>query len=234
MNLIKPRTRTLVVPRETDGTPAGVQIEHWSGRVDARVFARPVVAREVVFSLRDRFLVDVLAKGPFTDPRKFKRAVRRADQTGAVTASGLFLLNWIDVFDASQMAYAYLADSVKYALFTNLITPNFSTNTAYGSSPYNANEVSGTGYTAGGVTLGTKTVSESPTGTLMFDAADPAWTTATFLSVRCGVWWDDTITTPTADPVMGLCDFTADFAVTAGTLTVQLASAGLHNSDLTP
>lgn len=42
----------------------------------------------------------------------------------------------------------------KGALFQTALTPNFSqTNPAYGSSPYNANETSGPGYSAGGSNL---------------------------------------------------------------------------------
>lgn len=31
--------KTTVVPREDNGKPAGKQVEHWSGRVDATAFA---------------------------------------------------------------------------------------------------------------------------------------------------------------------------------------------------
>lgn len=42
----------------------------------------------------------------------------------------------------------------KGALFKSAVTPNFSqANPAYGSSPWNANETSGPGYTAGGADL---------------------------------------------------------------------------------
>lgn len=152
----------------------------------------------------------------------------------AVTASGLFVLTWKDFWDNSDVVMDWVNDTIKMALFNNSITPNFSTNTAYGAAPFNANEISGTGYTAGGASLGSKTVSESPTGTLMFDAADPAWSGATFSGVRCGVTWDDTLAAVVADALVGLTNFGADYAVTAGTLTVQLASAGLANIDLTP
>lgn len=43
------------------------------------------------------------------------------------------------------------ADALKYALFTNAYTPNFDTDTTYAG--ISANEVSGTGYTAGGATV---------------------------------------------------------------------------------
>src|SRR5215207_3070229 len=98
----------------------------------------------------------------------------------AVTASGLYVKTFLDMHDGTDLNVDVINEAIKYALFTNTITPNFSTDTAYGVAPYNANEVSGTGYTAGGVTLGTKTYTESPTGTVMFDSADPSWSSATF------------------------------------------------------
>ncbi len=149
----------------------------------------------------------------------------------AVTASGLFYVTFKAMWDGTDVVFDYANDTVKMALFTNSITPSFSADTGYGASPYNANEVSGTGYSAGGATLAGKTISESPTGTLMFDANDPAWTTSTFSSARCGLVWDDTVT---SDRAVVLVNFGADYGVTSGTFTVQLASGGLATIDLTP
>lgn len=150
----------------------------------------------------------------------------------AVTASGLFYLTFRDMLQ-NDSATDLLADTNKLALFTNSITPAFDTNTAYGAAPYNANEVSGTGYSAGGVAIANDTITVS-SGTLIYDGDDSSWTTATFSSVRCGLLWDDTITTPTADPAICLINFGADFAVTAGTFTVQYAAGGIFTIDLTP
>ena len=60
----------------------------------------------------------------------------------AVTASGLFLTTWADVLDTSQLALDLDLETHKGALFSNSITPNFNTDTAYAAAPYNANEVS--------------------------------------------------------------------------------------------
>lgn len=152
---------------------------------------------------------------------------------GAITASGLYVLTFKDMWDNSDLVLDYISDTIKAALYTNSVTPNFSTDTAYAASPYTSNEVTGTGYTAGGATLGTKTLTDS-SGTLVFDAADPSWTTATFSAVRGMLVWDDTVTTPVADPVIGLVNFGSDYAVTAGTFTVQLSGSGLFTIDLTP
>lgn len=152
----------------------------------------------------------------------------------AITNSGLYVVSWKRPFDGTDLVIDFVNDACKGALYTNTITPNFSTDTGIGAAPYTSNEVSGTGYTAGGASLASKTVTESPTGTLMFDAADLSWTTATFSGARGLVIWDDTLTTPTADPVLCLVNFGADFGVTAGTFTVQFSSSGIWTIDITP
>jgi hypothetical protein len=160
--------------------------------------------------------------------------LRRMVQGGAVTVSGGYILTWKDFWDNSDVVFDYINDTIKGALFTNTITPNFSSDTAYAAAPYNANEVSGTGYSAGGVTLGTKTLTESPTGTLMFDSADLVWSGATFSNARCRLTWDDTTTTPVADVALWLVNYGADYGVTAGTLTEQVPATGSLTIDLTP
>lgn len=152
----------------------------------------------------------------------------------AITVSGLFIATFLDVFDASQEPVNLVGDSIKCALFTNTLTPNFSTDTSYVASPYTSNQVSGTNYTAGGATLGSKTFTESPTGSVMFDAADTSWTTATFSSARGALIWDDTPTSPVADPAVCFVNFGSDFGVTAGTFTIQWATTGIFAIDLTP
>lgn len=152
----------------------------------------------------------------------------------AITASGLFVVTFLDVLDASQNNVNLVGDTIKCALFTNTITPNFSSDTAYGSAPYNANEVSGTNYTAGGATLGSKTFTESPAGSLMFDAADTSWASATFSSARGALIWDDTTSSPIADAVICLVNFGADYGVTSGTFTIQWAATGIFAIDITP
>lgn len=146
----------------------------------------------------------------------------------AVTASGLYYLAFRDMLQ-NDSATDLLADTMKIALYTNSITPNFDTDGAYSAT----NEVSGTGYSAGGVALANDTITPS-SGTLIYDGDDSSWTTATFSSVRAGIIYDDTITTPTADPRVCLINFGADFAVTAGTFTIQYAAGGIFAVDLTP
>lgn len=86
------------------------------------------------------------------------------------------------------------------------------------------NEISGTGYTAGGATLQNVTWTES-SGTVTLDATDVSWTSATF-TARYAVIYDDTPTSP-LDPLVCLIDFGTDKSVTAGTFTIQFHANGI-------
>lgn len=145
----------------------------------------------------------------------------------AWTASGLYVLNWIDLLDATQLAYDTSLTTHKVALYNNTETPNYSTEDGYATT----NEITGTGYTAGGTVVASPTTTESPAGSLMYDLADTAWTTATFSGARGAKKYADALAGN--DLIVGV-NFGADYAVTAGTFTIQWASAGLYAVDLTP
>jgi len=149
----------------------------------------------------------------------------------AVTASGLFVATWIDILDTTQLAVDLDLETHKAAMFTNSITPNFSSDTAYGVSPYDANEVSGTGYTAGGTEVTTTAVSESPTGTLMWDAADTAWASSTITNARCALIYADALA---GNNAIVLVNFGGDYSTTSGTFTIQWNASGILTIDLTP
>ncbi|HVV37580.1 MAG TPA: hypothetical protein VHC63_13305 [Acidimicrobiales bacterium] len=151
----------------------------------------------------------------------------------AFNASGAFGLTLRDILK-NTTAVDLDSDSIKAALFTNsLTTPNFDTNTAYAAAPFNANEVSGTGYSAGGAALsGLTVVVASPVATqLNFDANDLSWASATFSSVRGVLVYDDTIASPTAKPGIVAITFGADFSVTGGTFTIQWNANGIFTLD---
>jgi hypothetical protein len=155
---------------------------------------------------------------------------RRADPV-AVTASGLFYSTFADILDTTQLAIDLDLETHKLAMFTNAITPNFSTDTAYGTGTYGSNEVSGTGYSAGGAAVTGTAVSESPTGTLMWDATDVAFSGSTIASARCALIYADALA---GNNAIVLINFGADYSTTAGTFTVQFASGGILTIDLTP
>lgn len=84
-----------------------------------------------------------------------------------------------------------------------------------------ANEISGTGYTAGGATLASKAVTQATS--TKWDADDVAWTSATF-SAWHAVLYDDTVAT---DDLIASIDFGGEKAVSAGTFTIQWHANGI-------
>lgn len=150
----------------------------------------------------------------------------------AVTVSGLFIPTFTDVLDTTQLAIDLDLETHKVALFTNSITPNFSSDTAYGVAPYNANEIAnGGGYTTGGTVLTSTALSESPTGTIMYDAADTSWASSTISLARCCLIYADALA---GNNAIVLVDFDADYSTSNGTFTIQWASGGIFTWDLTP
>ena len=108
-----------------------------------------------------------------------------------------------------------VADTLKIALYTSSATLGAST-TAYSTS----NEVSGTGYSAGGETLTSKAVSTTGT-TAHFDAADPTWTSASF-TARGALIYNST----NSDKAIAVLNFGGDFTVSAGTFKIVFPAAG--------
>lgn len=118
----------------------------------------------------------------------------------------------------------WVTDTVKTSLHTSSYTPNQDTDDFFNDA---TNEITGTGYTAGGVTLGSKTATyDSGTNEVRLDAADAQWTTATF-TTRRAVTWVDTAGASTTDPLLGWVDFGGDESVTSGTFTIQWDSTGV-------
>ena len=107
------------------------------------------------------------------------------------------------------------ADTLKIALYTSSATLGAAT-TAYSTT----NEISGTGYTAGGVTLTSTTVATTGT-TAYFDADDPEWTSASF-TARGALIYNST----NADKAIAVLDFGGDFTVSSGTFRIVFPAAG--------
>ena len=149
----------------------------------------------------------------------------------AVTASGLFFTTFRDILDTTQLAIDLDLETHKGALFSDTITPSFSADTAYGVSPYDANEVSGTGWAAGGIALTGTAVTESPTGTLMFDATDVSQATTTLTNAECYLLYADALA---GNNAICLVDFTTAYSTVAGTFAITWAAGGVFNIDLTP
>ncbi len=109
------------------------------------------------------------------------------------------------------------ADTIKIALFTSSASLGAGT-TAYSTS----NEISGTGYTAGGVALTSKTVSTTGT-TAFFDADDPTWTSASF-TANGALIYNNT----NSDKAIAVLAFGGDFTVAGGTFKIVFPAAGAN------
>jgi hypothetical protein len=115
------------------------------------------------------------------------------------------------------------SQTFKIALFTSAATLSAAT-TAYTTS----NEVTGTGYSAGGNIL---TVSQVPTstGTTAFlDFADTTWTTATITARGALIY----LANGTTNPAVAVLDFGGDKTSTAGNFTIQFPAADATNAIL--
>ena len=107
-------------------------------------------------------------------------------------------------------------DTIKIALYTSSATLD-ATTTAYTAS----GEVSGTGYSAGGVTLTGATIGTSGT-TAYVDFDDPEWTSASFTTAGALIYNDTTA----GDNSIAVLSFGGDFTVTAGTFRIVFPAAG--------
>jgi hypothetical protein len=148
----------------------------------------------------------------------------------AITKSGLYVSNWIDILDTTQLALDLDLETHKLALYLDALTPNFSTDVSYSAT----SEASGTGYTAGGELLTTTVYTEAVTGSSVFDADDGSWPGSTIADAMAAIGYADALG---SDNLIWLSDFVIAVSTTSGTLTVQWTapgSGGAFNIDLTP
>ena len=130
------------------------------------------------------------------------------------------LLYGVHDFDAST------GDTFKIALYTSSATLDAST-TAYSAT----NEVSGTGYSAGGQAL--TNVNPTTSGTTAFtDFDDETFTTAT-ITARGALIYNTTPNTTSisvSNPSVVVLDFGADKTSTAGDFTIVFPTADASNA----
>ena len=91
-----------------------------------------------------------------------------------------------------------------------------------------ANEVSGTGYSAGGAALANKAVTQDNTDNEgVFDADDLTWSSSS-ITARYAAIYKDT-GTPGTSPILAILDFGEDKTSTSGNFTIQWADEGILN-----
>lgn len=107
--------------------------------------------------------------------------------------------------------------AVKLALLDSSVAPDQDADEAWTDI---TSEITGTGYTAGGATLSTKTVTYASRVTT-FDADDVSWTSST-ITARYAVLYDST-----GGKLILWVDFGEDKSSSNGTFKVEWASTGI-------
>jgi hypothetical protein len=146
----------------------------------------------------------------------------------AWSVSGLFVPTWLDLLDTTQLAIDLDLETHKIALYNNTETPNYSSQTAYSAT----NEVTGTNWPAGGVALTGTTITESPTGSLMFDATDISVASATFTNAYGAKIYADALAGDNL--IAGVYFGGSAYSPNNGTFQITWAAAGIFAIDITP
>lgn len=115
------------------------------------------------------------------------------------------------------------SDALKCALVTSSYTANQSTD-EFWSTPQ-ADEVTGTGYTAGGAALTSVTVTNSGT-TIALAAANVSWASST-ITAAGAVVYDSTPGTAATDPVLVHIDFGGNVSSSSGTFQITWDASGI-------
>lgn len=116
-------------------------------------------------------------------------------------------------------------DTIKVMLVTSTYVPDIDTHEDRADV---TNEVSGTGYTAGGATLASKTVTKDTTDNEgVFDGADVTWSTAT-ITARGAVIYKSTGVAAN-DLLICYLDFGSDQSSSAADFTIAWNAEGLIN-----
>jgi len=131
------------------------------------------------------------------------------------------------VRDEAVGSIDYDTDTFKVMLLTSAYTPDKDAHSK--RSSLTANEVSGTGYTAGGAAA-TVSVAAVDTANDRVDITlgGASWATST-ITARYAVYYKSRGGADTADELVALIDFGADVSTTAGTFTLTASTLRKQN-----
>ena len=123
------------------------------------------------------------------------------------------------IFDASTGAIDFDTDTFKMMLVTSSYTA------AKTHMKRNAvtNEVSGTGYTAGGNAAAATVTKDDANSRVDITFAITSWTSST-ITARAGVIYKNRGGASSADELVGYVDFGSDISSTSGTFSVTITS----------
>ena len=117
------------------------------------------------------------------------------------------------------------SDTIKVALLSSYYTPNQDTHDYW--DDVSSNEVTGTGYTTGGIALSSKTSTYDGTNNvIVLDAADVTWSSST-ITARYAVVYNDSGASAAAKALIGYVDFGSDQSSTNGNFTITWDSTGI-------
>jgi hypothetical protein len=117
------------------------------------------------------------------------------------------------------------SDDIKVMLLSSSYTPNQDTHDYL--DDVTAYEVTGTGYTAGGAALASKTVTyDAASNTLVLDAADVTWASST-ITARYAVVYNNTGASAAAKPLIGYIDLVSDQASNNGNFVIEWDASGI-------
>lgn len=111
-------------------------------------------------------------------------------------------------------------DTFKFMLVTSTYTPDKDAHLKRSSV---TNEVSGTGYTAGGATIAATVTKDTANDRLDISFANPSWSNAT-ITARGGVIYKSRGGAATADELVAYVDFGSDIISTAAAFNVTFTS----------
>lgn len=151
----------------------------------------------------------------------------------AITASGYYGLT-LERQLIDTAAFSMESETaVAVLMVTDAHTPNFDTHTTYDGSV--TNEVSGAGYTAGGVVITTTEVAVgSPAvGQTNYDSANPSWASSTITDAMAAIGYNSTGTSAT-EYLIWLSDFVTSASTNNGTFTISVHGDGWFYFDHTP
>lgn len=146
----------------------------------------------------------------------------------AVTAAGLYALS-LEKMMIDTLGQSIEAETHKSLLVQDGYTHNYSTHDFRNDI---TNEVTGTGYTLGGVT---QTVTEITIASeiLTFDMLDTVYPTVTIVDAMAQVFYTN-VGADTTDQLICLQDFVTSASATAADFTVQHAGGGVFTIDVQP
>lgn len=117
------------------------------------------------------------------------------------------------------------SDDIKVMLLTNAYTPNQDTHDYL--DDVSAYETTGTGYTAGGQSLASKTVTyDAANNVLVLDAADVTWANST-ITARYAVLYDNSGATAGQKALIGYIDLISDQASNNGNFVIEWDASGI-------